>query len=449
MSLQFIEGGAGTGKTTMVIERLGQLLAASPLRDHQRVLALTKMHGSRRRVRERLLGVGGLNGRFEAGTIDGFARRIVRRWRSLARVVAGPTLPTEFDAFCDVAGRLLEEAAVQNWVALSFPMVLVDELQDSKAGQLRVLKGLCARCECIAAGDPFQDLDADDTCASVDWAREQCSPTVLTTPRRTRNTGLLAAAAALRNGQPVTASSGLRLDGVAAWGLGAYMVASTIAKWRTRGTIAVITPVRATRSEFVRKVLERVNRQPPLGKKWKCGPFRVPWEVSEEEQIEETCHHIGLPDDDEQRVRAENLMRDGDGHVGRVRDWLARQRRLFGRLEFSVGEVRAAVKEAVHQTRVYSRSDEHRLVAMTIHQAKNREFDRVIALWPYEVTGSEERKRRLAYNAITRARHEALVVVQGEDRVGQSPFVPGVTAASARSTRAKRGRRGDAAQEPT
>ena len=60
---------------------------------------------------------------------------------------------------------------------------------------------------------------------------------------------------------------------------------------------------------------------------------------------------------------------------------------------------------------------------MTIHQAKNREFDRVIVLWPYEVSGNDERKRRLAYNAITRARHEAYIIVQGEDRLNKSPFV--------------------------
>jgi superfamily I DNA/RNA helicase len=61
---------------------------------------------------------------------------------------------------------------------------------------------------------------------------------------------------------------------------------------------------------------------------------------------------------------------------------------------------------------------------MSIHQAKNREFDRVVVLWPYEVSGSDERKRRLAYNAITRARHEAHVIVQSEGRVKQPPFVP-------------------------
>jgi superfamily I DNA/RNA helicase len=114
-----------------------------------------------------------------------------------------------------------------------------------------------------------------------------------------------------------------------------------------------------------------------------------------------------------------------------VREWLSRQRRLFGRQEFCAAELRTVVGEVVRNSRLYSRHEERRLVAMSIHHAKNREFDRVIVLWPYEVVGSDERRRRLAYNAITRARHEALVVVQGEARVRQSPFVPGVVGPSA------------------
>lgn len=86
------------------------------------------------------------------------------------------------------------------------------------------------------------------------------------------------------------------------------------------------------------------------------------------------------------------------------------------------------MKDVVHQGRVYSNGEERRLVALTIHQAKNREFDRVIVLWPYEVSGNDERKRRLAYNAITRAKQEVFVVVQGEARTGQSPFVPSTSA---------------------
>ena len=58
---------------------------------------------------------------------------------------------------------------------------------------------------------------------------------------------------------------------------------------------------------------------------------------------------------------------------------------------------------------------------MTVHQAKNREFDSVIVLWPYEVSAT--RQRRLLYNAITRAKRQAVVIVQNPDRINQPPFV--------------------------
>lgn len=61
---------------------------------------------------------------------------------------------------------------------------------------------------------------------------------------------------------------------------------------------------------------------------------------------------------------------------------------------------------------------------MTIHQAKNREFDSVIVLWPYEVAGGADRQRRLLYNAVTRAKRQAVVIVQNPERMQQPPFVP-------------------------
>ena len=60
---------------------------------------------------------------------------------------------------------------------------------------------------------------------------------------------------------------------------------------------------------------------------------------------------------------------------------------------------------------------------MTVRQAKNREFDSVIVLWPYEVAGSADRRRRLLYNAITRAKRQAVVVVQNPNRLREPPFL--------------------------
>lgn len=59
---------------------------------------------------------------------------------------------------------------------------------------------------------------------------------------------------------------------------------------------------------------------------------------------------------------------------------------------------------------------------MTVHGAKNREFDNVIVLWPAAITGSEDQKRRLLYNAVTRAKERCLVLVQAKTSLGEAPF---------------------------
>ncbi|CAN7723805.1 ATP-binding domain-containing protein [Variovorax sp. LjRoot130] len=59
---------------------------------------------------------------------------------------------------------------------------------------------------------------------------------------------------------------------------------------------------------------------------------------------------------------------------------------------------------------------------MTVHGAKNREFDDVIVLWPAAIGGSDDQKRRLLYNAVTRAKERCLVLVQAQSSRGQAPF---------------------------
>lgn len=66
--------------------------------------------------------------------------------------------------------------------------------------------------------------------------------------------------------------------------------------------------------------------------------------------------------------------------------------------------------------------DGHGLPAMTVQQAKNREFDGVVVIWPYQVGGDGEHKRRLLYNAVTRARRWCTVLVQGAALPHGAPF---------------------------
>jgi hypothetical protein len=49
---------------------------------------------------------------------------------------------------------------------------------------------------------------------------------------------------------------------------------------------------------------------------------------------------------------------------------------------------------------------------MTINQAKNREFEAAIILWPFAVGGELDSQRRRLYNALTRAQKWAIVIVQ-------------------------------------
>ncbi len=108
-----------------------------------------------------------------------------------------------------------------------------------------------------------------------------------------------------------------------------------------------------------------------------------------------------------------------------VEQWIERRRRMCGQTEFSSSEIRAAIHRSVQflRSQPFRRSG---LRAMTIHQAKNREFDNVLILWPVKVQSDQEAQRRLLYNALTRAKNLATVIVQDPDpansRLKAPPF---------------------------
>ncbi len=81
--LRYFEGVAGTGKTTRLINELKQHVNNEDFDDGQKILAITFMHGSRRRLQQTLSAEESVADRFECLTIDSFAKRIAERWRSL------------------------------------------------------------------------------------------------------------------------------------------------------------------------------------------------------------------------------------------------------------------------------------------------------------------------------------------------------------------------------
>ena len=205
MTVAAFEGPAGSGKTHRLMHELAEALLRRPLSGHERVLALTFMHGSRRRLDARLREVEGLEEQFNATTLDSFAWRMTRRWCRLA-IHLGYVLPAEEDygPTCALAAALLDLDAVRAWVALSYPFVIVDEAQDLSSERSAMIKALAQSCEVILAFDEFQCLNpALLPIAIKQWVRDQCQPVVLEGCHRTDDAELIDAARAVREGRAV------------------------------------------------------------------------------------------------------------------------------------------------------------------------------------------------------------------------------------------------------
>ena len=116
--------------------------------------------------------------------------------------------------------------------------------------------------------------------------------------------------------------------------------------------------------------------------------------------------------------------------ISALRKSLDRRFRLTGEPKIQVGEVKAEAGRILQRIRSQSTGSFRGIKAMTIYQAKNREFENVIILWPHEVGGTPESWRRLLYNGVTRAKSRVLVIVhsppdkkgQVKDRLASSPF---------------------------
>jgi UvrD-like helicase C-terminal domain len=424
MAVTAFEGPARTGKTHNLMNQLQEELPGTLSGPHERVLALTFMHGSRRRLGSRLREVDELAGRFEATTVDSFAWRLVHRWRALARSL-GYAVPAEerYDETCGLAAALLARPAVASWVAMSYPIILVDEAQDLSPERSTMISHMAGTCRLRLAYDEFQCLNPALRPMPIQaWLPEVCTPTSLTVCRRTNNAELLAAARAVRDGQAVR-RDGQRFKVIPTPGRPNYAatcLANAIA-WRIGGgTVAVLTPSRT--GGFADGVIKLV-RSGPLGKH-QNGPFPVEWETSDEIERNALWQALALPD----ACSVPDALAALEPHshapgVKVARNWIAQQRRVLGIEQITADQVRCQINRSFAARRRYGGSAQGDHVAMTIQQAKNREFDHVVIIWPYTVPNDEEQKRRLLYNAITRAKRSCLVLVQGPELLGAPPFV--------------------------
>jgi superfamily I DNA/RNA helicase len=181
--VSLVIGQAGTGKTTWLIEKVKDQAPGMLSFEHQSLLAITRMHGARRRVemklRESSPGI-----RCSVATIDGFALSILNRWRTAlgwskpiqsvsaeADFAEGTfAIKADFGRVLAAATHLLEYSTVRRIIGASYPLIVIDEFQDCHGPLLEFVKVLSSCSTLFLAADDFQLLDNSTVgCPAVEW----------------------------------------------------------------------------------------------------------------------------------------------------------------------------------------------------------------------------------------------------------------------------------------
>jgi hypothetical protein len=314
---------------------------------------------------------------------------------------------------------------VRQWVARSFPLVLVDEAQDLDEHRMRVLQGLSPSCRIVAAADAFQCLhNGRDTAPLMGWLEGAGRTHWLTQVRRTTQQGLLAAALAVREGRDVKTvlsantfnnrttwnGAGFRLLDAPATNANHALLTWAIANdmAQRQGSVVILTPDAG--NAIIRAALTTLQTKQHTRKNGATfGPYPHTWDRHDHEEADALLAGITLPQSAscaDLRVLLTPLA--GHAPIAQAINRMDRLRRTHGHAAFTAVQVIEFVRESVrNRSRLGFRQQQGHL-AMTIQRAKNREFPNVIVLWPHTATGSAEHLRRLLYNGASHRMIEPL-----------------------------------------
>ena len=427
MSINAYSGAAGCGKTYSLFEHLNDILKTHPLAAHQQVLAITFMHGARYRLNDQLSKVKILKNRFEASTLDSLAWTICRRWTS--RIIElGLAVPviSNFDEIALIASKLLSYPEVGSWVTMSYPIIIVDEAQDLEKDRLMIVEELMKTSRVLLAYDYFQCLNTKNRPVAITtWIAGKCTPTELVDNKRTRNPHLLKAALQVRSGQAITVDDVTFKIKVAPHrnNVKPTLAATHIAyQFFKPGTFAILAPTKDN-SAYVKDIVNILQTE-SLAKD-KLGPFTIAWEDS-----------VGQKHVDQIRALIKTESKYSYSEIKSLLEphnkWLVIELTLKAvKKEISIrgfpsltgGRILEVLDRQIITYKQYARPKAGLRKAMTIHQAKNREFDNIVIIWPFQVPSDIDYRRRILYNAITRAKKTCLVIVQNAALIKQAPFV--------------------------
>ncbi len=439
MNIFYFEGAAGTGKTYSLIDSLKNYVHENPLKEHQKVLALTFMHGSRKRLETKLLGVSEIGKKFDCLTFDSFAWEIVQRWKDLLveiQVVEKDFPKNKYDKVCFEASDLLRKKCVQKWISQTYPLIIIDEVQDLSKSRFGILQGLSLNSVLFVAGDEFQNLNEDNDCSEfLEWLRQNSIYKNLTKIERTDDIGLLQVSANIRNGHDFISLmtednwglylGNFKLIPVPTWQMLAWHVGFTFHRLKSQG-IAILTlsnSESAVENALLRVRTESQNLNRKKGTT--LGPFPDIMKVKRDEDYANDCLiSVDVKDLNAIDDLIINCQKITDKQLSiSLQNWLIKRKRI-GHSECNKEDLSEKILNIYRNQRVYKRTKDNTRQVLTIHQAKNREFSHVIVLWTFGIASDAtiEYQRRLLYNAITRAKTSCTVILLQSDRLRKQPF---------------------------
>jgi UvrD-like helicase C-terminal domain/AAA domain len=405
---------------------LGGQLVTQP---YQRALVMAVMHGARRHLQST---VRRHCPKLPATicTIHSFAMSIVNRWRrSLG--LAFPVVVCEtgcglsekhgcthatFSELMILACKLLDSRAVASTLSQAYPLVVVDEFQDCVAETLQFIQALGTCSTLLLAADHFQMLNGGESgCPAVEWAqtlKEQGAIRYhdLSGCPRTDNQEILNSARALRGN---TKASGPTVPvyhaptvPMAAWRLvERFLPYKNVKKIKT-GTCALIAL--SVDDPLLQKLLTSFHNQ--LAKRG-CRAIHWSCQLAEAQEQKQLLAELRI---DSAQTGGGTWVPPQDitsKQESRIALDVVRFAKLRGISPIPQELAARLATLALHNSRAFGWSTPQFQV-LTVHGAKNREFDHVFVFWGFKSSGwSVEEQRRLLYNAVTRAKCDCTVLV--------------------------------------
>lgn len=251
--------------------------------------------------------------------------------------------------------------------------------------------------------------------------------TTLNHIHRTDQAGLLAAGTNLR--QLIAPGQGPGLSIAQVWSnLVPFRIGSAIRG--AQGSVAVLYPPGG--AQWAQALTLRLA-QGLHSNHYNIPPIHLAHETRVSDEIEAAVAAIG----DVEGAGFEEIM----GRIAQMQNpplWIPRVHasvsasvHKLGKENWTAAEFQTLLERTAANHRAYSGDRPRGVPLLSIHAAKNRQFDHVIILWPHGVPGSDEFKARLLYNAITRARRSCKVFVRSADLLNAPPFTFGQQVAAA------------------